>query len=45
MQLPPFEYVKPQTLAEGLDLLAEHGDKAGIMSGGTDMLMNMKLSS
>ena len=42
MQLPPFEYVKPQTLAEGLDLLAEHGDKAGIMSGGTDMLMNMK---
>lgn len=42
MQLPPFEYVRPQNLAEGLGLLAEHGDKAGIMSGGTDMLMNMK---
>lgn len=42
MQLPPFEYVRPQNLAEGLILLAEYGDKAGIMSGGTDMLMNMK---
>ncbi len=42
MQLPQFEYVRPQSLAEGLALLAEHGNKAGIMSGGTDMLMNMK---
>ncbi len=42
MQLPPFDYVRPQNLAEGLSLLAEYGDKAGIMSGGTDMLMNMK---
>ncbi len=42
MQLPQFEYVRPQSLAEGLALLAEHGNKAGIMAGGTDMLMNMK---
>lgn len=42
MQLPEFEYLRPQTLAEGLAALAEHGPDAQIMSGGSDLLINMK---
>ncbi len=42
MQLPRFEYIRPKNLAEGLAALAEHGDKAVIMSGGSDLLLNMK---
>lgn len=42
MQLPEFEYLRPRTLAEGLAALAEHGADAQIMSGGSDLLINMK---
>ncbi|MCP4001240.1 MAG: hypothetical protein GY727_10045 [Gammaproteobacteria bacterium] len=42
MQLPQFEYIRPKSLAEGLAALAEHGDKIAIMSGGSDLLLNMK---
>lgn len=42
MQLPEFEYIRPKTLAEGLAALAEHGVDARIMSGGSDLLINMK---
>jgi 4-hydroxybenzoyl-CoA reductase subunit beta len=42
MQLPEFEYIKPTSLAEGLAALAEHGQDAAIMSGGSDLLINMK---
>jgi len=42
MQLPRFEYIRPKSLAEGLAVLAEHGDNAAIMSGGSDLLLNMK---
>jgi len=42
MQLPRFEYVKPKNLAEGLAALAEHGADAKVMSGGSDLLINMK---
>jgi 4-hydroxybenzoyl-CoA reductase subunit beta len=42
MQLPEFEYLRPKTLAEGLAALAEHGPDAKIMSGGSDLLINMK---
>jgi 4-hydroxybenzoyl-CoA reductase subunit beta len=42
MQLPEFEYIRPKTLAEGLAALAEHGADAQIMSGGSDLLINMK---
>jgi len=42
MQLPEFEYLRPTTLAEGLAALAEHGPDAQIMSGGSDLLINMK---
>jgi 4-hydroxybenzoyl-CoA reductase subunit beta len=42
MQLPEFEYLRPKTLAEGLAALAEYGPDAQIMSGGSDLLINMK---
>jgi 4-hydroxybenzoyl-CoA reductase subunit beta len=42
MQLPRFEFVRPNNLADGLAVLAEHGENAKIMSGGTDLLINMK---
>ena len=42
MQLPEFEYIRPKSLAEGLAALAEHGEDATIMAGGSDLLINMK---
>jgi len=42
MQLPRFEFVRPNNLAEGLAVLAQHGQDAKIMSGGSDLLINMK---
>ncbi len=42
MQIPPFEYIRPKSLAEGLQALAEHGDKIAILAGGSDLLINMK---
>lgn len=42
MQLPEFDYIRPKSLAEGLAALAEHGEDAAIMSGGSDLLINMK---
>lgn len=42
MQLPRFDYLRPNNLAEGLALLAEHGADAKILSGGSDLLINMK---
>lgn len=43
MQLPRFEYVRAATLDEGLAALAEHGADAKIISGGSDLLVNMKM--
>lgn len=37
-----FEYVKPSTLREAIDLLDQHGPKAHIFAGGTDILVKMK---
>jgi carbon-monoxide dehydrogenase medium subunit len=37
------EYKNPQTLDEALGLLAEHGDKARIMAGGTDLLVQLRV--
>jgi CO/xanthine dehydrogenase FAD-binding subunit len=42
MRLPRFDYVKPGTLEEGLDVLQECGSKAKILAGGTDLMINMK---
>jgi len=42
MRLPKFEYLSPQTVQEACALLSQHGDKARILAGGTDLLNVMK---
>ncbi|MFC1821794.1 FAD binding domain-containing protein [Thermodesulfobacteriota bacterium] len=42
MRLPRFEYLKPASLEECLEALKEDGERAGILAGGTDLLVNMK---
>lgn len=42
MELPKFEHLQPESLAEALELLAEHRGNAKIMAGGTDLLVSMK---
>jgi 4-hydroxybenzoyl-CoA reductase subunit beta len=42
LRLPPFQYLAPKTLAQAADLLAEHGDAASVVAGGTDLFPNMK---
>ena len=38
-----FAYAEPGTLDEALALLAEHGDAASVLAGGTDLLVQMKM--
>src|ERR1700730_11270111 len=38
MKLPPFEYEAPTTVAEAIDLLAEHGDEASVLAGGQSLI-------
>jgi carbon-monoxide dehydrogenase medium subunit len=42
MSLPNFQYLLPSTDDELKSMLAEHGEKAKILSGGTDLLIRMK---
>lgn len=42
MSLPRFTYVAPKSLKEACALLAEHGDKARLMAGGTDLLIRLR---
>jgi aerobic carbon-monoxide dehydrogenase medium subunit len=39
----PFEYDRPETLDEALDLLAQHGDEAKVLAGGQSLIPLMKL--
>jgi carbon-monoxide dehydrogenase medium subunit len=38
MKLPAFDYAAPSALDEALDLLAEHGDDAGVLAGGQSLI-------
>lgn len=38
----PFEYLAPTRVSEALDMLAQHGSKAMIMAGGTDVMLELK---
>jgi carbon-monoxide dehydrogenase medium subunit len=38
-----FDYVQPATLAEVFSLLSEHGARAQLIAGGTDLLVQMKM--
>lgn len=46
MKAPPFHYVKPDSLDEVFDLLAEHGDAAEILAGGQSLMpaLHLRLS-
>lgn len=44
LRLRPFELHQPASLAEVVALLARHGPEAKLLSGGTDLLPNMKLA-
>ena len=39
----PFDYARPDSVDEALDLLAEHGDDAKLLAGGHSLLPMMKL--
>ena len=47
MKAPAFAYVRARSLAEALDLLEEHGDRAKLLAGGQSLIatLNMRLSS
>ncbi|MEX0718918.1 MAG: FAD binding domain-containing protein, partial [Planctomycetaceae bacterium] len=38
----PFEYAKPQTEAEALAFLNDHGGHTAVLAGGTDLLNTLK---
>jgi CO/xanthine dehydrogenase FAD-binding subunit len=38
----PFEYAAPATTQEAVALLAEHGDRAKVLGGGTDLIVDLK---
>jgi CO/xanthine dehydrogenase FAD-binding subunit len=38
----PFTYVRPTDLAEATALLAEHGDGARVLAGGTDLIIRLR---
>jgi len=40
--LPEFEYFAPKDIREACRLLQEHGGRAKVMAGGTDLLVHMK---
>ena len=42
MTLPPFDYREPESLAEALALLREHGDEARLMGGGTALTVMLR---
>lgn len=42
MRLPPFGYLRPRELGEACALLAEHGEEAAVVAGGTDLFPKLK---
>jgi aerobic carbon-monoxide dehydrogenase medium subunit len=42
MIVPEFEYLSPQSVQEACALLMQHGDKAKVLAGGSDVLVKMK---
>lgn len=42
MLLPRFEYHQPSDLGEACQVLADLGDSAAVLAGGTDLLVNLK---
>jgi CO/xanthine dehydrogenase FAD-binding subunit len=40
--LKPIDYTAPKTLAQAVALLAKHGDRAKVLAGGTDILVQLR---
>lgn len=40
--MKPFDYAAPKTIADAIALLATHGDRARILAGGTDILVQLR---
>ncbi|MFH1756706.1 MAG: FAD binding domain-containing protein, partial [Pseudomonadota bacterium] len=40
--MKPFAYFEPATLEEVLDLLHQYGERAKVLAGGTDLVVQMK---
>ena len=38
----PFSYARPATLAEALELLERYGDRASLLAGGTDLVVELR---
>jgi 2-furoyl-CoA dehydrogenase FAD binding subunit len=47
MKPPPFDYLRPQTVEEGLAALADHGEEARVLAGGQSLMaiLNMRLTA
>ena len=37
-----FEYLKPDSIKETISILSQHGEKAQILNGGTDLIVGMR---
>ncbi len=42
MALPEFQYLRPRSIQEAIDMLAKHAPEVQILAGGTDLLPSMK---
>lgn len=42
LRLPPFRYLAPRTLEQATQMLANEGEQAMLVAGGTDLYPNMK---
>ena len=47
MKAPAFDYVRPRSLTEAIDLLARNGSEARVIAGGQSLvaMMNLRLAS
>ncbi len=47
MKPAAFRYIRPDSVAEAVDLLASHGDDAAVLAGGQSLvpMLNMRLST